>query len=215
MSLAKVGATIVGVIASVIIGGGLLLPSSYTVERSVHIDASPDAVFEFVDDMAKNELWSPWKAADPTMVISVGTPRKGKGATYAWSSDNSGAGTVTITESQRPKLVHTELEFTGMGKSLGSWTFKPHDGGTMATWTMTGSIDTPIVGPWFNQTMDGQVGPMFEDGLRRLAELASAQRAHELETMQRNAEGFLKLTPEQRKKTAEAAAALRDKPPTP
>ena len=212
MSLAKAGATVMAVIAGVIIGGSLLLPSGYTVERSIDIDAPPAVVFDFVNDLAKNEAWSPWKAADPSMVITVGTPSAGKDATYSWTSDSSGAGSLTVIESLGPKHVHTELNFVGMGKARGHWTFKPEGEGTRATWSLSGSIDTPIVGRWFNLMMDGQVGPMFEDGLRRLDAHASKLTKTRREIIQNRAEeAFKKMTPEQMQKTAEAAAALRNK----
>ena len=58
-----------------------------------------------------------------------------------------------------------------------SLTYAPADGGFDVTWEMRGSIPVPVIGGYLAMTMDGMIGPMFEDGLRKLKVVAEAKRA--------------------------------------
>ena len=49
--------TVIFALAVLILVVGILLPSSYTVERSVVIEASPDEVHKYVGDLKKWEEW--------------------------------------------------------------------------------------------------------------------------------------------------------------
>ena len=44
---------------------GFLLPRDVRVERSVDIDASPQAVFTMVNDFQQFNRWQPWAQIDP------------------------------------------------------------------------------------------------------------------------------------------------------
>ena len=57
-------ATIVAV-GLVFVAGGLLLPSTTHVERSVVIERSPEQVFATLDSFERFNAWSPWAEYDP------------------------------------------------------------------------------------------------------------------------------------------------------
>ena len=48
------------VIVVVFVGVGFVLPSTYSVERSVVIDAKPEVIFHQVNTLERWESWTPW-----------------------------------------------------------------------------------------------------------------------------------------------------------
>ena len=75
---------------------GAILPTHYEFERSTDINASKEAVFAAVNDLRTWEQWGPWNKEDTTMVMSFGDVTTGVGASYSWTSQNSGDGKMTI-----------------------------------------------------------------------------------------------------------------------
>lgn len=43
------------------------MPDTYTVKRSVSINAKPDVVYAEIVDFHRWEAWSPWQDLDPDM----------------------------------------------------------------------------------------------------------------------------------------------------
>src|SRR5690242_20234947 len=99
------------VLALVVIVGALAgyvstKPNEFRVERSATIAASPDAVFEHVNDFRKWEAWSPWAKLDPTAKNSFEGTESGKGAVFKWvGNDKVGEGAMTIVDSQPPERL--------------------------------------------------------------------------------------------------------------
>jgi hypothetical protein len=160
---------------------GLLLPRTYKMERSVVIHAPAEIAFDQVNDLKKNENWSPWKAADPTVQINYGSTTVGKGAMSSWTSQKSGEGTMTIVESNPNQDIQTELDFKGMGKSTGYFTFTPEvtsDGQAIRVLQgMRGDLGYNLPARYMNLMMEKMVGPMFEKGLAKLKEVSESEAA--------------------------------------
>ena len=74
----------------------LFLPSNFDVHRTININGSKRAVFEQVNDFRNWEAWSPWLAGDSTMVFKYTDDTEGEGASYSWTSENSGNGNQQI-----------------------------------------------------------------------------------------------------------------------
>ena len=85
----------------------------------------------------------------------------------SWTSEKSGEGTQTITASERPSRIETQLDFGEMGQPTADWTFESSGAGTKVTWGLTGEA-TGALGGYFASMIDGMLGPDYEDGLRRL-----------------------------------------------
>lgn len=157
---------------------GIFLPGEYRIERSTVIDAPVPVVFEQVNDFHNWEGWSPWIAHDPTIDNTYRGPRSGVGAISSWTSEKSGDGTMTITESKPDEHITVELDFGDMGKAESYWDFEPEGKDTRVTWSMEGENEGAI-GHYFTMFMDGMVGPYYEEGLASLktqAEKAAAER---------------------------------------
>lgn len=164
---------IILIILVVLIGGYFIwmstLPADYKVERSTVVDARPSTVYATVSDFKTWPEWGPWMGKDSTMKIVWGDKTQGEGASYSWTSKNSGSGSQSITEASPDESLNTHIKFNGMGESDGYWKFEPvDDNKTRVTWGFTGSF--PLWGRIFSLGMDKQVGHDFEEGLSKLKE---------------------------------------------
>ena len=68
----------------VFVAGGLLLPSTTHVERSVVIERSPEQVFATLDSFERFNAWSPWAEYDPQARYTFEGPAQGVGARMRW-----------------------------------------------------------------------------------------------------------------------------------
>lgn len=157
------------IILILIVVVGLFLPTSYTVERSVVIDAGPEKVHEYVGDLNKWEEWAPWKEEDPSIVVTKGEKTKGVGASQYWVGD-SGDGALTITKDSPEEGIEYDLVFEGGLYECQSAVMYEElkDGDTKVTWEMNGDMNSPIIGGYFALMMDSMVGEMFDRGLNNL-----------------------------------------------
>ncbi len=164
------------VIIVVVVVVGLFLPTSYTVERSIVIDAPPEQIHKYVGDLKNWDTWEPWKAEDPTLIVTHGEKTKGIGATQSWVGD-SGDGALTITRDTPTEGIQYDLLFDG-GTYVcqGAIIYDPlEDGETRVTWTMSGDMGAPVIGGYFAIMMDSMVGEMFDKGLSNLKNSVEGQ----------------------------------------
>ena len=160
---------------------GLLLPSTSKIERSVVIQAPAEVIFDQVNDLKKNEAWSPWK--DTTMKLTYGPITEGKGAMSSWSSKDMGNGTMTIVESVPASKIDLDLDFGSMGGAKAFWAFVPEGDGVKVTETMTSDAGMNPAKRWMSLLSDKMVGPYFEKGLAAL-KTVSESRAAEIKAEQ-------------------------------
>ena len=153
---------------------GLFLSKDYSVSRSVSINASNDLIHNYVGDLENWEQWTTWKLDDPSIVIFKGEKSHGVGAKQSWKG-NSGEGKLEFTAASPNKGIVYDLYFDGGDqKSIASMLYSKDDsnptnkGLTKVTWTMTGTMDIPILGGYFAMMIDSMIGTMFERGLTRL-----------------------------------------------
>jgi len=151
-----------------------MLPSDYRLERSIVISAPAEKIFPYLNDLHKEDAWSPWSKLDPAMKKTFSGPESGVGSVYGWDgNDKVGAGQLTITDVQENARVARKLEFTRPYQSAADTeiTLKPQEGGTLVTWSMSGHkgyIDKAFC---FFMDMEKMVGPDFEKGLAQLKAL--------------------------------------------
>jgi uncharacterized protein YndB with AHSA1/START domain len=153
------------------------MASTYSVERSVTVDADPAHVFAQVVDLHRWTAWSPWEELDPALRRSYSGPDAGPGSTYEWSGNRkAGQGRMQITSVDEPHTIVVDLAFLKPFKSTSTttFTFAPVAGQTQVTWSMTGANTamTKVMGIF--TSMDKLVGPDFEKGLARLKTVSEA-----------------------------------------
>lgn len=152
--------------------------STYSVTRSISVEAPPEVVFGMVNDLREWVLWSPWDSLDPDMEKRFEGPSSGVGAIYAWAGDEQvGKGTMTVIESRPPEEVSFRLEFVEPWVSVSNsgFTIRREGSSSFVTWTMLGRHH--FVGKAMSLFMDPDemIGPDFERGLEALRDRAEAE----------------------------------------
>jgi uncharacterized protein YndB with AHSA1/START domain len=150
-------------------------PNRFRIARAQSINAPPEKIFPFINDLRALNTWLPFLEPDPDIRLTYSDPSKGRGAVNEFDGNHRvGAGRVEITESvphsrvamrlqmSRPMTCDNNVEFT----------LRPSGGKTDVTWAMEGksSIMSKLVGIFINT--DKMVGAQFEKGLAELKSLA-------------------------------------------
>ncbi len=148
----------------------VFLPSKYHVQRRIVIQARPETIFPWVNNLHKWPDWTAWtKERDPTLAFSYEGPEEGTGAISKWDGKKTGNGMMTITESDPKTGVKYDLSFeNGKYKSVGGLRFEPNGDATQVTWMDDGELGANPVGRYFGLTMDHMIGPDFDQGLKKL-----------------------------------------------
>lgn len=147
------------------------MADTYSVERSVRIDAPPMRVYDQIANFHNWTSWSPWEDIDPGLHRHYSGAESGTGAVYAWSGNRkAGQGRMAITDSTEPGRVQIDLVFEKPWKARNDtvFTIAPDGSGSRVTWSMTGkkTLMTKVMGLF--KSMDKFLGPDFEKGLARL-----------------------------------------------
>ncbi|WP_346836911.1 SRPBCC family protein [Microbulbifer sp. SAOS-129_SWC] len=155
---------------------GFLLPREVTLERSAYVTRPPQAVFPYANDLRKFNLWSPWYQLDPAARYQFSGPRTGVGASMTWHSDNPnvGNGAQTITASEPPSLVRTQLDFGKQGRALSEMQLRPQGSGTNVTWRFSTDMGAGPVARWMGLLVKKMVGQSYERGLAKLKDVVEA-----------------------------------------
>ncbi|MFK7774889.1 MAG: SRPBCC family protein [Saprospiraceae bacterium] len=113
------------------------LPEKYTVEKSIHINAPVDIVFQQINDLKNWKDWSYFANLDPTWKTDFGNWTFGKDAALRWESEKLGNGQLKIIESIPNKkiLVHFDYDESGKGGDA-LYFFKRENDGTTATFRL-------------------------------------------------------------------------------
>lgn len=184
--LKTLGFLLVGLIALTLIIGAFQ-PTHIEYERSTNIDATKEDIFVKINDLRTFEEWGPWKQEDPTMKMTYADKTEGLGASYSWTSEDSGSGAMTVTESIPPTWQKSSLVFNGR-KGGDGW-FKLEDGensSTKATWGMAFDMPYPLnaMALFTNGAMEKKINRMFDAGLANLKTIC------EKETTEKTYQGY-------------------------
>ena len=162
------------VIVGVLAGAAFLLPRNVIVERSIAIDAPPEAVFPLVNSLERGKEWSPWLERDPETALTFGGAKEGVGATMEWASSDPqvGEGYQEITASVPNERVETALDFGTQGAAKAWFVLAADGGGTALTWGLDADMGNNPMGRWMGLMMDDWVGADYEKGLANIKSLA-------------------------------------------
>ena len=161
------------VLVLALVAGAYLLPREVHVERSVTINAGPEAVFPHVNSLSATQNWSPWLDRDPDVVVNYEGPVSGVGAKMNWQSDepNVGNGAQEIVASIENERVETALDFGEMGVAKAEFILVPQGDATVVTWSLDTDMGNNPVGRYMGLMMDKWVGGDYEVGLTKLKNL--------------------------------------------
>lgn len=155
-------------------------PDTFSVTRTVDIDAPAERVFTFLDDFHQWGAWSPWEKLDPGMQRTFRGPQSGAGAIYEWTGNSKvGSGRMEILESHGPGDLRIKLDFLKPFEAHNSteFTLQPENGRTHVVWMMRGPM--PYVSKVISVfvSMDGMIGDDFQRGLANLKTAAESHRS--------------------------------------
>ena len=153
-----------------------MLPSSYSVSRSLVIDAPIEEIFPLVDAPARWPEWDPWTPLDSDMKREYLGPPAGVGAESRWDSptEEVGAGLFRITESVPGQRIALDIEFTRPfeAKSQSLFTFEETERGVRVTWRDEAELEGISMRFAMGIGAEYLLGPAFEEGLSNLRKLA-------------------------------------------
>jgi uncharacterized protein YndB with AHSA1/START domain len=169
---------VIGGIVLLIVLGGLLLPSTFLVERSIEINAPARTIYDYVVEPKQWTKWSVWTQRDPDMRITYSGPPFGMGAKWSWVSKTEGTGNMQFTRVEPDKRVEYVLAFPDYGmRSNGSLSIEPAGTRMKVTWIATGDVGPNPLKRYLAVMMDRMVGPDFEAGLANLKAVAESKPA--------------------------------------
>ena len=176
----------------VVLGVGYFLPSEAKVERVLVIEALPEEVFPYIDNMQAFNQWSPWYRKDPKMNIGYEGPDVGVGNKMVWvsSKKNGDTGWQEIVELEENKYVRTKLNFGEDRDAVGHFHLKLVDEErTQVTWGFAIDFGYNIVGRYFGHTFTSSIAAEYEKGLKNLKQLVESElRQQEQEAQVREAQ---------------------------
>jgi hypothetical protein len=151
-------------------------PDEFRVTRSASIQAPPEKIAPYINDLRRHVEWSPWEKMDPGMMRSFSGNPAGVGQHYDWDSKKQvGAGSLHITEITAAR-TRMNLDFVRPFKSSNTveFAFEPKGETTQVTWSMNG------ITPFWAKIMhvfcnaEKMCGDAFNQGLSDLKTLAEA-----------------------------------------
>lgn len=149
-----------------------VVPTHYSVERSVTINAPKKLVMQQAAYFVNFTKWSPWAKLDTTMVTNVEGIDGQVGARYTWKgNDQVGEGSMEIVAVSDTR-VDQKLKFITpfQAEALTYLTFDDAEGGVTVTWTIEGDSPRPM--NLMSGMMDAALGAQFEAGLNDLKNLS-------------------------------------------
>lgn len=153
---------------------GLLLPATWSAERSTVIAASPHTIFLLLDSPEGWRRWTPW----PDSGLVAEGPTRGPGSRVSWSSRDLGDGFFEIVESHEDVSVTYLVEVQGGSmRTEGRVDLEGVLEGTRVTWREEGDFGrNPLMGYWARFMRRAQEAEMAK-GLEKLDE-AATEGAH-------------------------------------
>lgn len=149
-------------------------PKNMNTTRTANMAASPAQVYNMYNNLEKWGDWSPWQLKDTSMVMTYGDKREGIGASYKWTSDASGAGSMEIIESVKNQTMKAKMYFEDYdATSFAELNAVPSGNNTVVTWNMEDKEDLPFLvrGGMLITGQKGSLESDFDEGLNNLKKI--------------------------------------------
>jgi effector-binding domain-containing protein len=172
MRALKIIGLIIVLILAIVLIVPYFLPDNVSITQETKINAKSQIVFRQVNNFANWKAWSPFES-DSTMVDTFSGPEQGVGASRSWDGEESGAGSMTILESDPYLYIRNKIKFEPDGGGVGIWNFAATDEGTKVSWNIH-ILDLGYFGRWFGLFAKYSLKPTMKDGLEKLKEVAEA-----------------------------------------
>ncbi|PVW14532.1 SRPBCC family protein [Marixanthomonas spongiae] len=167
----------------VIIGAAIYFATqdgSFDVSETKTINAPAEVVYNNVKDFKSWPQWGPWMEEDENMKIDYAEKTEGEGASYSWTSDAVGDGSMKTVKVIPNKEIEQEIIFNtpiGDSKSEVYWYFEDTEtpGQTKVTWGMKGeqSFMEKVFMAFQEDDIETGLSKMFENGLNNLEDVVN------------------------------------------
>lgn len=149
---------------------GFLLPGTWSVQRSLLIEATPAEIFPYLNQPARWDLWTPWGAVESELEGPAGGP----GARRSWNHPEQGEGFLEIVSTDPPRRVRYRVEVDGGAILMeGRLRLEEAREGTRVVWEEEGDFGwNPLLG-YMALTMERSQGAQMARGLEALREAVS------------------------------------------
>lgn len=153
---------------------GLVLPTTYRVERSLLILAPSEAVYAHVASPRRWREWAAWsETRQPGGTWTFGGPEEGVGSVRSWSGEGVGRGTLSLSEVNPVTGVAYQASLDdGRVTARGHLSFAPEETGTRVTWVEEGRLGGGPLRGYLVPFVRARLGGGFEEGLARLKRVA-------------------------------------------
>lgn len=150
----------------------LFMPSSYSIEKSITVNAPAESCYDKVADLNNYRDWNPWSEMEPDANKKISGTPKTVGHRYDWEGTKIGIGCLVIKSLTPFTRVTLELEFIKpwAAKATDDWTFESDGNQTKIIWKNHGPLAYPmarLMGPMINKNLNKQ----FEQGLQSIKKL--------------------------------------------
>lgn len=173
MKLLKYLLILIGILVALFLIAGLFLPKTFSIERSITIQAPKQGVMQQVQYLKNLNQWAPWIEADSTATISYEGEDGQVGAISTWDgNDKVGKGKMEITRITKNR-VESEITFIEPYEAVRTNYFLLENDGennTELTWGFQEKSPYPFNVFMLFYDIEEAVRERFEKGLNNLKE---------------------------------------------
>ena len=162
---------------------GVILPSSYHVERSIIIKQSNKSIFPYLNKIQK---WPSWTALnvnkDYSLELNYFGSMQGIGSGMTYQGDKLGKGTITIIDNEMDDHVDYTLLINNRFNTTGHIQIDPQSDSTaQVTLTLDGDVGFHLPNRFIILLMDNIAGSLFQESLNRLKTVVELKKTSPIE----------------------------------
>lgn len=168
---------LVVIIAGIFIGAAFR-PNTYTVERSMKINASPEKIFPHLISWKKGLEWSAWDKQEEEVKRTFTGPESGMGAVYEFEGKKSGHGKLSYKSIVPNEEVKIDLTFYKpmQGSNDLTYSLKKDGEATVMKYHMTGPAPMIARIIWLFADMDKYMGDKFNQSMQNLKTIVEEKK---------------------------------------
>jgi len=175
------GVFLIFLIFGAVILAGYFMPATQSIERSIEIEAYPEEVFPFLNNLEAYSQWSPLYAQITDAQMIYGGADKGIGQTMAWQGSEGAYpfGSQEITQSQSGEFVQVKVNLSGQ-EALATHAILPLANGEGVTVLTKSEIELggfPYLSRVRSKLRQGWFDKQFDQSLMRLKTVSEAYAA--------------------------------------
>ena len=166
------GGILVLILTLVLVGGSLLLPGEFAIERSAAITGTPAQIYALAGHLDTWPEWTPWNGESYVgMEISFPGRTEGLGAVQVWTLGET-TGRLEVTSAEEARGLSYDLAIEGGPRIEGIISFEagPSEGEAPVTrvrWQQRGPLDG-VFARWIGLTLERSLGGDLEKALAGL-----------------------------------------------